>query len=91
MDDSDLSDAGEDLEVETRERSRTNKEGVQVRGGAISWVEIGRFENADTFEDSDIAEKLKKKFSFESLTMLMLLSMSVNSGVGLAFFLALGR
>ena len=41
MDDSDFSDAGEDLEVETRERRSSNKEGVQVRGGAISWVEIG--------------------------------------------------
>ena len=61
MDDSDFSDAGEDLEVETRRR--TNKEGVQVRGGAISWVEIGRFENADAFEHSEIAEKLKKEFS----------------------------
>ena len=67
MSDSDFSDAGEendppeDLNVEST--NRVNKNGVKVRGPDKAWVEAYRFCNAEEYEKSEVASKLKREFS----------------------------
>ena len=65
MDDSDseFSDFGEDVDLPGPGKSKVNKNGLKVRGEAKAWVEVHRFANAEEFNNSDIAQKLKKEFS----------------------------
>ena len=68
MDDSDseFSDVGEEVDLPgagKSKKAKVNKNGVKVIGEAQAWKEVNRFANAEEFNKSDIAQKLKKEFS----------------------------
>ena len=63
--DSDYSDAEDDVEVEnivTRDK-QVNKDGLSVRGKDVNWVEVYRFATACEFHESEIGKKIADDFT----------------------------
>ena len=67
LSDSEFSDAGEDNEPPEAfindSSNKVNKNGVKLRGPDKAWVDVERFPNAEEYEKSEIASKLKREFS----------------------------
>ena len=65
--DSDFSDAGEENDPPEAfivdSSNKVNKNGVRVRGPDKDWVEVERFSNAEEYDKSEVASKLKREFS----------------------------
>lgn len=65
--DSEFSDAGEENDPPEAfiddSSNKVNKNGVKVRGPDKDWVEVERFSNAEEYDKSEVASKLKREFS----------------------------